>query len=300
MTTDPYISVVVVGRNDNYGVNFLDRINNFIRSLDYQVKNYPNLLELIIVEWNPRPQDAPIKDVIAKVDNLNIRVITVSPELHNKLEHPLPVLEFHGKNVGARRAQGEFVLVTNPDILFTDEMITEFSKRRLSEECFYRTDRYDFVSDEINTVEPKDYTEFAIERTFQGHLMFGPQSWTPEFQNPGSIWVLPRSGVTGETIHTNGSGDFLLVSRTALERACGFFENPKRGFHNDSFSTIRLLHHGLHQVVFTVPLCIFHQHHERGERDPWDPQDAFRQGKTTGAPDWGLGNAQLEEWTNKG
>ena len=41
---DPYISVVIVARNDNYGENFLLRLNTFVRSLDYQVKNYPGIL----------------------------------------------------------------------------------------------------------------------------------------------------------------------------------------------------------------------------------------------------------------
>ena len=119
--TTPYLSVVIVGRNDDYGVNFLDRINTFIRSLDYQVRNYPNLIELVVVEWNPLADRAPLKDVLVKTNNLDIKIITVPAEVHDKIGHPSPVLEYYGKNVGIRRAKGQFVLTTNPDILFTNE-----------------------------------------------------------------------------------------------------------------------------------------------------------------------------------
>ena len=57
----PYLSIVIVGRNDNYGVNFMDRMNMFIRSLDHQIsKHSKNFLELIIVEWNPLADRKPM------------------------------------------------------------------------------------------------------------------------------------------------------------------------------------------------------------------------------------------------
>ena len=169
---DPYISVVIVGRNDNYGVNFLSRINTFVRSLDHQVRNYPNLVELVVVEWNPLDDRPGLKDALVPVNNLDLRIITVPPDVHNSIGHPNPVLEFQGKNVGIRRARGKFVLVTNPDIVFTQELIDEFGKRQLDSNCFYRTDRYDFVSDGIESIEPENYIKFACEHAFDAHLTF--------------------------------------------------------------------------------------------------------------------------------
>ena len=80
--TTPYLSVVIVGRNDDYGVNFLERLNTFVRSLDHQVRNYSDLIELVVVEWNPLDDRAPLKDVIVNTNNLNLRIITVPPEIH--------------------------------------------------------------------------------------------------------------------------------------------------------------------------------------------------------------------------
>jgi len=36
----PYISFVAVGRNDNYGHNFLGRFQNFVSNLEYLCEKY--------------------------------------------------------------------------------------------------------------------------------------------------------------------------------------------------------------------------------------------------------------------
>ena len=52
-----------------------------------------------------------------------------------------------GKNVGIRRARGQFVLATNIDILFSDELAEYLAARRLERGRMYRIDRYDAMSD---------------------------------------------------------------------------------------------------------------------------------------------------------
>jgi hypothetical protein len=52
-----------------------------------------------------------------------------------------------GKNVGIRRARGQFVLATNVDILFSDELAEYLASRRLERGRMYRSDRYDAMSD---------------------------------------------------------------------------------------------------------------------------------------------------------
>src|SRR5207245_3974337 len=55
----------------------------------------------------------------------------------------MPIFEYIAKNVGIRRARGEYVLITNPDIVFTQELIRYFAARGLRGDAFYRVDRYD-------------------------------------------------------------------------------------------------------------------------------------------------------------
>jgi hypothetical protein len=297
--TTPYLSVVIVGRNDTYGVNFLDRLNTFVRSLDHQVKDYSDLLELIVVEWNPLADRAPLKDVIFQPNNLELRVITVSSEIHNSINHPTPVLEFYGKNVGIRRARGEFVLTTNPDIIFTDQLIEEFSQRRLQPEYVYRTDRYDFVSDGIDQVDPSNYVEFALSKTFQAHITHDHGYSSPEFQAPDSLEQLPHTPALNSALHANGCGDFILAARSAFFLARGMYEGTVHRYHNDSFSLLRLAFANLKQALFTTPLCIFHQHHERRPvEEAWDPAKATAIGSSAGNVNWGLNSVDLVEWSN--
>ena len=53
MSNNPYISFVIAARNDDYGVNFLHRMQVFINVLLELVEKYSLDAELIVVEWNP-------------------------------------------------------------------------------------------------------------------------------------------------------------------------------------------------------------------------------------------------------
>ena len=297
--TKPYLSVVVVGRNDDYGVNFLERLNTFICSLDYQVRNYSDLFELVIVEWNPLADRAPLKDVVIKTNNLNVRIITVPAEVHNTIGHTSPVLEFYGKNVGIRRAHGEFVLTTNPDILFTDELVDWLSQKNLRTGHYYRTDRHDFHGNGITQVSVGELIPFACSQTFVSHIVGTAESHDIEVVQPVKLKDLPSTPADSLGIHTNGCGDFILASKEVFFTVRGLFENPDVRYHMDSYSIIRLDSNRIKQVVVTAPLCIFHQDHERKPVDAWNVEEALRQGKTPGKTNWGLQNIELPEITNK-
>ena len=302
--TTPYLSVVIVGRNDDYGVNFLDRINTFIRSLDYQIRNYPDLMELIVVEWNPLADRAPLKDVLIDTKNLFVRVITVPPEVHATINHPSPVLEFYGKNAGIRRARGEFVLTTNPDILFTNELIEGISKRKLHRSYFYRTDRHDFISDGIDQVPVEDYIQFAVNNTFESHITGSTDYLTIPVTQPINLHDLPKSHGPKEALHTNGCGDFILASREAFFSVRGLFESTTVLGHMDSYSVARLGLGGFTQQVVVAPDTIFHQHHNRKPlSDEWLLTKVQERegtvGDAIGGVKWGLLNIQLSEWDNQ-
>lgn len=295
--TAPYLSVAITGRNDNYGENFLTRINTFVQSLDRQAKLYPGLMELVITEWNPLPDKKSLSEVLEPTTALPVRIITVDPETHATLNTPTPVLEYHGKNVGIRRARGEFVLSTNPDILLSDEMIQEFSRRWLRKDCVYRTDRYDYVGTGIEQIAVDNLIEFAKSKVFQAHL------------NNGSVDVsagatdLPASDPLSNFLHTNGAGDFILASREAFFTARGLWESTQQKWHMDSYSLIRLVSSGLKQIIMTGPMCAFHMDHARGAADAaWDAALATKVAPALGNTNWGLGNINLKEsdiWPTK-
>ena len=70
-------------------------------------------------------------------------VITVAYERHVLIHfgRVLPLFQMIAKNVGIRRARGEFVLATNIDVLFSDELMVRIAQRDLRADRLYRCDR---------------------------------------------------------------------------------------------------------------------------------------------------------------
>lgn len=149
--TKPYLSVVVTTRNDNHGGNPLGRFQAFINCLIAQCRRVGLQAELIVVEWNPPVDRPPLRNVLTwPVDPLlEIRIIQVPPALHATLNHAdaLPLFQMIAKNVGIRRARGEFVLSTNIDILLSNALIDTIASRKLQPGVMYRVDRHDVDTD---------------------------------------------------------------------------------------------------------------------------------------------------------
>jgi len=150
--TQPYLSVVATARNDDHGGNPLYRMQLFVDGLVAQCDRHRLSAELVLVEWNPPADRPPLAEVIRWPRSegwCKVRIVEVPSELHSTLEHSdrLPLFQMIGKNVGIRRARGEFVLATNIDILFSDELMTFLSRRKLDPLRHYRVDRVDVPSE---------------------------------------------------------------------------------------------------------------------------------------------------------
>jgi hypothetical protein len=297
MSTKPYVSVVIVGRNDDYGDDFLTRIRTFVRSLDHQARNHAGTFELVVVEWNPLSDRAGLATVLPPVAHVPTRVITVPAAVHDSLGAASPVLEYHGKNVGIRRARGEFVLVANPDILFSRDLIDEIGKKRLRSDTIYRTDRCDFHAAGIADVDAEHLVEHAVDNTFVVHAMQDNASVSiPVADGNRTLQSLPASRIGTNVWHTNGSGDFMLAAREAFYTVRGLYETLEHRWHLDSISLFRFAAAKMRQHVFVSPQCIFHQHHDRREQDVTFQQlDIYGLASRSGSTDWGFKNLELQE-----
>ena len=78
-----------------------------------------------------------------------VRFIEVPPEVHARLDHAkaLPLYQMIAKNVGIRRARGQFVLATNIDILISSELAAFIARRELDPDRMYRVDRHDAMNE---------------------------------------------------------------------------------------------------------------------------------------------------------
>ena len=148
---DPYLSVVVTARNDDHGGNLLRRMQIFVNGWIAQTNRHDASSELIIVEWNPVEGRPPLAEALKWPSDLGlckVRFITVSREVHSRFAHAdaLPLYQMIAKNAGIRRARGRFVLATNIDLLFNDELMRFLGERRLQSGRMYRIDRHDVMS----------------------------------------------------------------------------------------------------------------------------------------------------------
>ncbi len=148
MTRNPYLSVVATARNDNHGGNMLRRMQIFINGLIEQSRRHQVPTELILVEWNPpgdRPSLAEALSWQVEDELCTVRIVQVPPDVHNQLRYAssLPLFQMIAKNVGIRRATGEFVLATNIDLLFSDALFQFLASGTMQSGKSYRIDRYD-------------------------------------------------------------------------------------------------------------------------------------------------------------
>jgi hypothetical protein len=78
-----------------------------------------------------------------------LRYIIVPKEIHDQYVHApsIPLFQMTAKNVGIRRAEGEFILCTNIDLLFSDELFEWLAKNKLQKGAYYRAPRADVPCD---------------------------------------------------------------------------------------------------------------------------------------------------------
>jgi len=147
-------------------------MKHFISGFVAQCKKHSLRAELIVVDWNP-PSDKPILEQALEIpldtDPCIIRFIQVPKSVHDRFENAdrLPLFQMIAKNVGIRRAEGKFVLATNIDILFSDELMI-FLRDNLKEGFLYRTDRHD-VPEEIPSGSIENILKFCKSNTFRIH-----------------------------------------------------------------------------------------------------------------------------------
>src|SRR5262249_47888873 len=93
----------------------------------------------------PGPRLHEVVKLRVKSDCFAIRFIEVPAEVHRAIRNAdvIPLFQMIGKNVGIRRARGEFVLATNPDLLFSDNVIAFMASDKLLPDVMYRIDRHD-------------------------------------------------------------------------------------------------------------------------------------------------------------
>lgn len=245
----PYLSLVIASRNDRYAGGMLRRLQVCIDTFLAQAERCNIPSELVLVDWNPPPG----KDLWSALSwpsalrRCTIRVITVPHRLHAMFPFAkqLPILIARARNVGVRRARGEFILPTSPDILLSDELAEFISRRELDPESMYRIARHDVPEKTLRYKSSEKRLRYCHEHVLQVH----------ERGRSYRIDDLPH-------LFTNGAGDFTLLSREMYFRLYGIPE--EREFHSMHFDSVFcFMAHaaGAREVELREPLRIYHVDH---------------------------------------
>ncbi len=180
MDQTPYLSVVATSRNDDHGGSMLRRMQIFVNAWIEQCRRHRLASELVLVEWNPPAERPPLAEALdwpADPGPCTVRIVTVPETIHRRFRHAeaLPLFQMIAKNVGIRRARAPFILATNVDILFNDELVSFLAARCLEKGRFYRIDRSDTMSEvplEAGVAEQLEYCRTHLLRVNQREATF--------------------------------------------------------------------------------------------------------------------------------
>jgi hypothetical protein len=319
----PKISIVATSRNDDHGGNLLHRMQLFLSGLLSQCERHDLNAELILVEWNPpvdRPRLAEALSWPAKPGACCVRIIEVPPEIHGRFKHAdnLPLFQMIAKNAGIRRAQGRFVLATNIDILFSDELLRFLVSNRLDKGRMYRIDRHDVPANVPLDVPIDEQLDFCRKNTFRVCLRKGILNVTtgeyhriysqvpiparlhqllaqlpPKVKELPIIWDHFFYYTERTRLHTNACGDFTLMAKDVWSRLRGYPELEMFSFHLDSLLCYMAHHAGIREAVLPYPA--FHIDHSAG----WTPEverDQSLNKRLSEAQIPRITNEQLDDW----
>lgn len=258
----------------------------FVRGLIEQSNKFELPLELVMVEWNPLPDKEPLSDVLPAVsedDYLKVKYIQVPAEIHNKyrFSKEIPLYQMIGKNVGIRRAEGEFVICTNVDLLFSDELFIFFKSAKLDTNSFYRCNRCEIPADIDESKRMDEILNWA-EKNIMSRL--GSKALFPNLNKAfNSIGLYPTNwaalnwllesllSLQGKKedyrlfrLDTYACGDFTMMSRSAWEAIGGYYEADMYSIHIDSLGLICANSIGMEQQVLPPKACTYHIYHESG------------------------------------
>lgn len=290
--SSPYLSIVATTRNDNHGGDLLRRTQAFINSVYFQAKRTGLAVELIIVEWNP-PSDKPLlKDDLIRPEAdvpVTLRIVVVPRSVHDtyRFSDTIPLYQMIAKNVGIRRAQGEFVLCTNIDILFSDMNFDSIAEKRLKKGIFYRANRCDVpkrVMDLNSHDEQMAYClDNVIKRMGMSHnkeLVRGP-SFIYRFPrlvhllNALILWGFQKM-LKRKFVHLKidfmACGDYTMMSREDWMKIDGYVELDMYSIHIDSMGLWSACALGMEQYIFDYKACVYHIDHEDG----WESEDLIK------------------------
>ncbi len=286
--TTPVVSLVLTGRNDGYGGDFIARFFRSLRFNHQQLVSRGVAHELVFVEWAPPSGALLIRDqlfdAIPELDPGVCSWYVVDPQYQERLSlnARLEYLEFPAKNVGVRRARGRFVLTSNCDVFFGRRIFDALAGDALEPRVLYRAPRHDLTLSAER--HPIDWDVLEDPRSLAG---------------PAHVLKPPYMG--------SATGDFVMLDRESFHEIGGFNEVYRVArIGVDRNILVKALSNGFRIADIGGP--VYHENHEgsyrlnptayagRETEAPWGDRRWHSGGVSYVNPaTWGLSEAPVRE-----
>jgi len=283
------LSAVVVSRNDNYGGNLADRATYCLNSLS------DTFDEVFYIDWNS-PTHSLLYDIEDRlVKKGNLKHIVIPPDVASMLTNNDPqaqvCCETLARNIGIRRATGDYIVSTNIDVIAPRRDHLEKAINELDKNTFYTISR--------RHVEWKDIEEFhgggrkfSDWENLRDHLIENSEERKYD-----------EKVVDGDDYSIiNCCGDFQLAHKDIWNEIRGFEEELIYVLYSDTNVQKKAVKHGFDLKAIYSP-ALFHIFHGKGGGGFLDginrkTNDMYRavtsQEKTENKETWGFSPIEIE------
>ena len=283
------ITAVIVSRNDNYGGHLNERATYCFNSA---IDTYD---EVIYVDWNS-PTHSLLYDI---KDNINFKGnfkhFVIPPEAAKQLTNFDPYAqiccEVLARNIGLRRAEGDWLVSTNIDIIHPKRDELEKTLNQIDQNSFYTISRRhtdwaqikEFHNGEIQFDEWNNLREHLIDNSEERHF--------------------EETTVSGDNYSIiNCCGDFQIAPRHVWESIRGMEEELIYSLYADTNIQKKAAMHGFGLKALYNP-ALFHIEHGKGgggfldgiNKKTNDPYRAIvHQNQTQNQDTWGFSDIEIE------
>jgi hypothetical protein len=270
------LSIVLGGRDDNYGYQFMDRLHQAVSSNLRLLDNSKIDYEMIVVDFNPIEEHYLYQNSIIKKTLTHPKIKNIIVDNSVIVAENLPALcyyEYFAKNAGIRKSTGDFILLINSDIVLSSKLI-------------------EVISEEMVNPEADDY---FYRTRYRGEIPLGTQPQDDTETNDLYEASINSDKICGETCGQS-SGDATMFSRKVMFRtATGYYEKDQRHrteksqVHMDTEIVWNCRQKGKQLRLLEAPY--YHISHER----PHQRDAFFATYSYSNDPNWGYIDYQTRE-----
>jgi len=181
--------------------------------------------EIVIVNWNDIHEETAFKNLLglSGSEKTPVKLVTVTPEMHSSFPNSklIPFFSAKARNTGIRRADGDFILSSNPGIIFPLSVLSILAEKKLEKNKLYRAERKDVLWDKFpldGTLESQE--KFLNDDSNTVRVVKAEGTFNCINKRFKKINVTPGM----EALFGNSCSDFQLMAKEHFEYLCGFAE----------------------------------------------------------------------------